>query len=55
MASDPDVVLLNAKETAACSGSLKRKRHTLLPLLEHAIAYLHEFRMGTSCNSFPDR
>ena len=30
---------------AICSCRLKRKRDTLLPLLEHAIAYLIEFRM----------
>ena len=30
---------------AICSGRLKRKRDTLLPLLEHAIAYLNEFRV----------
>jgi hypothetical protein len=29
-------------EQAICSG-LKRKRDTFLPLLEHAITYLHEF------------
>ena len=40
-----DVVLLIAEEQAVCSGRLKRKRDTFLPLLEHAIAYLHEFRV----------
>ena len=40
-----EVVLLIAEEQAVCSGRLKRKRDTLLPLLEHAIAYLHEFRV----------
>jgi hypothetical protein len=30
---------------AICSGRLKRKHDTLLPLLEHAIAYLNEFRV----------
>jgi hypothetical protein len=34
-----------AEEQAVCSGRLKRKRDTFLPLLEHAIAYLHEFRV----------
>ena len=40
-----EVVLLVAEERAVCSGRLKRKRDTFLPLLEHAIAYLHEFRV----------
>ena len=40
-----DLVLLIAEEQAVCSGRLKRKRDTFLPLLEHAIAYLHEFHM----------
>jgi len=40
-----EVVLLIAEEQAVCSGRLKRKRDTFLPLLEHAIAYLHEFRV----------
>ena len=40
-----EVVLLTAEEQAVCSGRLKRKRDTFLPLLEHAIAYLHEFHM----------
>jgi hypothetical protein len=30
---------------AGGSGRLKRKRDTFLPLLEHAIAYLPEFRL----------
>ena len=42
---NPEVVLLIAEEQAVCSGRLKRKRDTFLPLLEHAIAYLHEFRV----------
>ena len=33
------------EERTVCSGRLKRKRDTLLPLLEHAIAYLNEFRV----------
>jgi len=33
------------EKKAVCSSSLKRKCDTLLPLLEHAIAYLHEFRV----------
>jgi hypothetical protein len=33
------------EERTACSGRLKRKRDTFLPLLQHAIAYLHEFRV----------
>ena len=41
----PEVVLLIAEEQAVCSGRLKRKGDTFLPLLEHAIAYLHEFRV----------
>jgi hypothetical protein len=40
-----EVVLLIAKEQAVCSGRPKRKRDAFLPLLEHAIAYLHEFRV----------
>ena len=40
-----EVVLLIAEEQAVCSGRLKRKRDTFLPLLEHAIAYLREFRV----------
>ena len=28
-----------------CSGRLERMRHTLLPLLEHAMTYLNEFRV----------
>ena len=40
-----EVVLLIAEEQAVCSGRLKRKCDTFLPLLEHAIAYLHEFRV----------
>jgi len=40
-----EVVLLIAEEQAVCSGRLKRKRDTFLPLLEHAIADLHEFRV----------
>ena len=40
-----EVVLLIAEDQAVCSGRLKRKRDTFLPLLEHAIAYLHEFRV----------
>ncbi|MGA7925169.1 MAG: hypothetical protein WCA20_04125 [Candidatus Sulfotelmatobacter sp.] len=40
-----EVVLLIAEEQAVCSGRLKRKHDTFLPLLEHAIAYLHEFRV----------
>ena len=36
---------VDLEERMACSGRLKRKRDTLLPLLEHAIAYLHEFRV----------
>ncbi len=40
-----EVVLLIAEEQAVCSGRLKRKRDTFFPLLEHAIAYLHEFRV----------
>jgi hypothetical protein len=32
------------EERTVCSG-LKRKRNTLLPLLEHAIAHLIEFRV----------
>ena len=43
-----EVVLLVAEEGMACSGGLKRKRDTLLPLLEHAITYLHEFRVRFS-------
>jgi hypothetical protein len=35
----------NARGRAVCSGRLKRKRDTLLPLLAHAIAYLNEFRV----------
>ncbi len=42
---NPEVVLLIAEEQAVCSGSLKRKRDTFLPLLKHAIAYLNEFRV----------
>ncbi len=38
-------VVVICRERAVCSGRLKRKRDTLLPLLEHAIAYLHEFRV----------
>jgi hypothetical protein len=38
-----EVVLLIAEQQAVCSGRLKRKRDTFLPLLEHAIAYLLEF------------
>jgi hypothetical protein len=30
---------------ACCSGRRKRKRNTLLPLLEHAVAYVNEFRV----------
>ena len=37
--------LVIAEEQAVCSGRLKRKRDTFLPLLEHAIAYLPEFRV----------
>ena len=33
------------KERVVCSGRPKRLRNTLLPLLEYAIAYLHEFRV----------
>jgi RNA repair, ligase-Pnkp-associating, region of Hen1 len=33
------------EKKAVCSGRLERKRDTLFPLLEHAIAYLHEFRV----------
>jgi hypothetical protein len=33
------------EERTVCSGRLKRKRDTLLPLLEHAIASLNEFRV----------
>ena len=40
-----EIVLLIAEERAVCSGRLKRKRDTFLPLLEHAIADLHEFRV----------
>jgi hypothetical protein len=40
------IVLLIAEERAVCSGRLKRKRDTFLPLLEHAIAYFHEFRVS---------
>jgi hypothetical protein len=29
--------------TVVCAGRRKRQRDTLLPLLEHAIAYLNEF------------
>jgi hypothetical protein len=39
------VVLLIAEEQAVCSGRLERKRDTFLPLLEHAIAYLHKLRV----------
>jgi hypothetical protein len=34
---------VDLEEQAVCSGHLKRKRDTFLPLLEHTIAYLHEF------------
>ena len=37
--------LVIAEEQAVCSGRLKRKRDTFLPLLEHAITYLNEFRV----------
>jgi hypothetical protein len=40
-----EVVLRIAEERAVCSGRLKRKRDTFLPLPEHAIADLHEFRV----------
>jgi hypothetical protein len=40
-----EVGLPIAEEQAVCSGRLKRKRDTLLPLLKHAIAPLHEFRV----------
>jgi hypothetical protein len=40
-----EVVLLFAEEQAVCSGRSKRKSNTFLPLLEHAIAYLPEFRV----------
>jgi hypothetical protein len=40
-----EVALLIAEKQALCSGRLKRTRDTFLPLLEHAIAYLHEFRV----------
>jgi len=40
-----EVVPLIAEEQAVCSGCLERKRDTFFPLLEHAIAYLHEFRV----------
>ena len=40
-----EVVLLTAEEQVVCSGRPKRKRDTFLPLLEHAITYLHEFRV----------
>jgi len=33
------------EERTVCSGRLKRKSNTLFPLLEHAIAYFHEFRV----------
>jgi hypothetical protein len=33
------------EERAVCSGRLKRKGDTLLPLLEHAVAYLNEFHV----------
>jgi hypothetical protein len=36
-----EVVLRIAEERAVCSARPKRERDTLLPLLEHAIAYLH--------------
>ena len=42
---NPEAVLLIAEEQAVCSGRLKRMRDSLLPLLEHAIAYLNEFRV----------
>jgi hypothetical protein len=42
---DSEVVLLTAEEQAVRSGRLKRKRDTFLPLPEHAIAHLHEFRV----------
>ena len=45
MVGNTEVVLLIAEEEAVCSGRLKRKRDTFLPLLEHAIAYLTEFRV----------
>ena len=38
-------------KNAVCSHHLKRKRDTLLPLLEHAIAYLHEFRVRFNIGS----
>ena len=45
---DSEVVLLTAEEQAVRSGRLKRKRDTFLPLPEHAIAHLHEFRVRFS-------
>ena len=45
LVGNSEVVLLIAEEQAVCSGRPKRKRDTFLPLLEHAIAYLHEFRV----------
>jgi hypothetical protein len=35
----------DVEEGTVCSGRPKRKRDALLPLLEHAIAYLHKFRV----------
>jgi hypothetical protein len=40
-----EIVLRIAEEQAACSSRPERKRDTFLPLLEHAIAYLNEFRV----------
>src|SRR5580700_5857121 len=40
----PPVWWQQGEEKTVCSGRLKRKRDTLLPLLEHALAYLSEFR-----------
>ena len=45
LVGNSEAVLLIAEEQAVCSGRLKRKRDTFLPLLEHAIAYLPEFRV----------
>lgn len=36
---------MNDNGPRVCSGRLKRKRGALLPLLEHALAYLTEFRV----------
>lgn len=33
------------EERTICSHDLKRQHDTLIPLLEHAIAYLHELRV----------